>query len=292
MSLFWGSTWYFLKFSLKTVPIYWGISLRFLVAGLIFWVIYFFKKDRVTLSPELRMVYLLFTFFNYTMCYFLTYWSTQFIYSNLGSILWSLFPICVAGLAHIYLPDDKLNLKKSICISIGFIGTLLLLYKGETLGEGNVFLGILAMLAAIFFAAWPNVYMKMKNQRINSFHLNAVGMSISGMIMLIASLFFESGQTIFLDTSNIFAILYLAIPGTVATWGIYIWMLNHVPISQLSYVAFFPPMFAIFIGWIFLDESLSTIALLGAGLVIIGGFFVNYHSIKKEDVVLSPIPKD
>ena len=118
MSLCWGLTWVFLKFSLKEMPLYWGISIRFLIAGSIFWIIYFVKKDRVIFTRDLRSVYILFTVLNYTLCYFLTYWSTQYIYSNLGSILWSLFPICVTVLAHLYLPDDRLNLKKSLSITI------------------------------------------------------------------------------------------------------------------------------------------------------------------------------
>ncbi len=252
--------------------------MRFLIAGMTFWIIYFARKDRVIFTPDLRSVYIRFTLLNYTLCYLLTYWSTQFIYSNLGSILWSLFPICVAGLAHIYLPDDRLSIKKALSMLVGFVGTILLLYNGESLGEGKVFLGICAMLIAIIVAAWPNVYLKIKKVEINSFHLNAVGMSISGIIMLCASLLFESGQTMPMDGANIFAILYLAIPGTVVTWGIYIWMLNHVHVSQLSYVAFFPPVVAILIGWIFLGESLSPISLVGAGLVIAGGFLINYQS--------------
>ena len=257
------------------MPLYWGISIRFLIAGSIFWIIYFVKNDRVIFTRSLRSVYILFTVLNYTLCYFLTYWSTQYIYSNLGSILWSLFPICVTVLAHLYLPDDRLNLKKSLSITIGFIGTVLIFYNGESLGEGKVFMGIVAMLIAILLAAWPNVYLKIKKPVINSFHLNAVGMSIAGVLMLCASLLFESGQTMPTDGANIFALLFLDIPGTVVTWGIYIWMLNHVHVSRLSYVAFFPPVIAILTGWLFLGESLSTMSLVGAGLIITGGFLIN-----------------
>jgi drug/metabolite transporter (DMT)-like permease len=72
-------------------------------------------------------------------------------------------------------------------------------------------------------------------------------------------------------------------------------MLNHVDVSRLSYVAFFPPMVAIFIGWIFLGESLSPISLVGAGLVITGGSLINYQSrslVQSTEIELSPIPKD
>jgi len=80
-----------------------------------------------------------------------------------------------------------------------------------------------------------------------------------------------------INSNNIFSLLFLAIPGTVVTWGIYIWLLNQLPASQLSYIAFFPPIIAITSGWIFLNETLSMNSLVGAALIIIGGFLINYE---------------
>ena len=74
MSIFWGMTWYFLKVSLIEMPLLWGLSIRFLMAGIIFWGVYYFRKDRVRFTPEVKIVYLLITFFNYSLCYILTYW--------------------------------------------------------------------------------------------------------------------------------------------------------------------------------------------------------------------------
>jgi len=277
MSLCWGLTWYFLKISLRTMPMYWGLSLRFLIAGAIFWGLYYYKSERIVLTSKLRSVYIMFALFNFTIGYFLTYWATQYIYSNLGAILWSLFPISVAGMAHLFLPDDRMNLRKSFSMAVGLAGTILLLYNGESLGEGKVFMGIMAILIAVFLAAWPNVYMKMGNHKMNAYHLNAVGMTISGIIMLIASLIVEQGQTMPTDPENLFALFFLTVPGTVVTWGIYIWLFNHLRVSQLSYVAFFPPVVAILMGWLFLGESLPWVTLAGAGLVIMGGFLINYN---------------
>ena len=41
---------------------------------------------------------------------------------------------------------------------IGLFGAILLLTQGENLGEGEVTLGLLAILLSVFLAAWPNVY--------------------------------------------------------------------------------------------------------------------------------------
>ena len=275
MCILWGFTWMYLKISLQEMPLYKGLSIRFISAGTIFWIIYFTKGEKVQLTKDLGRVYILFTLFNFSLCYYLTYWGTKFVFSNLGAILWSLLPLCVAFMAHFYLPDDKLTRRKFGGIIIGLIGSILLFYNKDLLGQGQTFLGLLAILLSVILAAWPNVHLKMQKSDINPYHLNAVGMSISGLIFLIFALIFESQASIPLDNKNMFAIFFLTVPGTVVTWGIYIWLFNHLPVTQISYTAFYPPIIASVVGWFFLDESLPLIAILGSMLIIAGGYLVS-----------------
>ena len=170
---------------------------------------------------------ILFALFNFSLCYYLTYWGTKFVFSNLGAILWGLLPLCVAFMAHFYLPDDKLTKKKSAGMSVGLIGTVLLFYNKDVLGQGQTSLGILAILLSVVLAAWPNVHLKMQKSKINPYHLNAVGMSASGLIFFILALVFETHISVPVDNKNIFAIFFLTVPGTVITWGIYIWLFNN-----------------------------------------------------------------
>ena len=275
MCILWGFTWMYLKISLQEMPLYKGLSIRFISAGVIFWIIYFLKSEKVQLTKDLRRVYILFTLFNFSLCYYLTYWGTKFVFSNLGAILWSLLPLCVAFMAHFYLPDDKLTRRKFGGIIIGLVGSILLFYNKDLIGQGQTFLGLLAILLSVILAAWPNVHLKMQKSKINPYHLNAVGMSISGIIFLIFALIFEGQASIPLDNKNMFAIFFLTVPGTVITWGIYIWLFNHLPVTQISYTAFYPPIIASIVGWFFLDELLPLTAILGSMLIIAGGYLVS-----------------
>ena len=275
MCILWGFTWMYLKISLQDMPIYKGLSIRFICAGVIFWIVYFINREKVKLSKDLKRVYALFTLFNFSLCYYLTYWGTKFVFSNLGAILWGLLPLCVAFMAHFYLPDDKLTKRKSAGMVIGLMGTIMLFYNKDMLGQGQTSIGILAILLSVVLAAWPNVQLKMQKNKINPYHLNAVGMSISGLIFLVFAMIFENQATIPLDVKNIFAIFFLTVPGTVVTWGIYIWLFNHLPVTQISYTAFYPPIIATFVGWVFLDEALPFLAILGSTFIILGGYLVS-----------------
>ena len=256
------------------MPLFAGLSIRFLIAGCIFLLIYFFKKKRIAMTRKLLIIYLQYGLINFSLCYFLTYWGTKFVYSNLGAILWSLLPLFVAGMAHFFIPDDRLNFRKGLGMIIGLFGAVMLLSKGENLGSDSVSIGMLAILGSVFLAAWPNVHLKMQNQVVNSYHLNGYGMTFAGLLFLVFYLLFDLGKPIPFDSKNVFAIFFLTIPGTVITWGIYIWLFNHMPVTQISYTAFYPPIVAMFVGWMFLGESLPLIAILGSMMIMGGGYLV------------------
>ena len=274
MCLIWGLTWFFLKYSLVEMPLFAGLSIRFLSAGIIFLSIHLLRKKKIILSRKMLFIYSQYGLINFSLCYFLTYWGAKYVFSNLGAILWSLLPLFVAGMAHFCIPDDRLNLRKALGMSVGLFGAIMLLTQGESLGTGEVTLGLLAILLSVFLAAWPNVYLKMQNEKVDSYHLNGFGMSFAGLIFSIFYFFYERGQTIPLDLNNVGAVFFLTVPGTVVTWGIYIWLFNHLPVTQISYTAFYPPIVASLVGWLFLGESLPLIAIIGSMMIIGGGYLV------------------
>ena len=274
MCLIWGLTWFFLKYSLVEMPLFAGLSIRFLSAGIIFLSIHLIRKKKILVSRKMLLIYLQYGLINFSLCYFLTYWGAKYVFSNLGAILWSLLPLFVAGMAHFCIPDDRLNLRKALGMLIGLFGAILLLTQGENLGEGEVTLGLLAILLSVFLAAWPNVYLKMQNEKVDSYHLNGFGMSFAGLIFSVFYFFYERGQTIPLDFNNVGAVFFLTVPGTVLTWGIYIWLFNYLPVTQISYTAFYPPIVASLVGWLFLGESLPFIAIVGSAMIIAGGYLV------------------
>ena len=279
MCLIWGLTWFFLKYSLVEMPLFAGLSIRFLSAGIIFLSIHLIRKKKILVSRKMLLIYLQYGLINFSLCYFLTYWGAKYVFSNLGAILWSLLPLFVAGMAHFCIPDDRLNLRKALGMLIGLFGAILLLTQGENLGEGEVTLGLLAILLSVFLAAWPNVYLKMQNEKVDSYHLNGFGMSFAGLVFSVFYFFYERGQTIPLDFNNVGAVFFLTVPGTVLTWGIYIWLFNYLPVTQISYTAFYPPIVASLVGWLFLGESLPFVAIIGSMMIIGGGYL---SSIKKE----------
>ena len=278
LCLIWGSTWIILKKSLTngTPPLF-GSGMRFLLAGSILWIIIFFQRSYPPFSKHALRIYFQFGVLNLAISYGLTYWATQYIYSSLSSIIWSGFPLTVAIFSYFMLPNETLTLKKSISLILGSIGAALILLESINLSGENVTIGVVLVILAVIIASYPSVYLKKYDQIVSPLHINSVSQLMAGIILLSVSYFIEGNHQMIWSNYNIFALIYLTIPGSLIAWFIYIWLYSHLSMAQISYIAFFPPLMATALGWIFLDEVLTTLSIFGGLFVIFGALLINLH---------------
>ena len=283
LCVIWGTTWIVLKISLNegTPPIF-GVAIRFIIAAIILWGILFFRKEKLPMSKIAWSLYLQFAIFNFVISYSLTYISTQFVFSSVSSVMWAGFPLVVALISHFILADENLTFSKIGTILIGTTGAFILLSESSGLGGNNVPLGIAGLALAVLVAAWPNVYLKKHHKVLSTVQLNVVSQTIAGILLMIISFIFEADMTMNWSHYNIFAIGYLIIFGTVITWLIYVWLFSHLTMPQISYVAFFPPVIATTLGWIFLGEVLSLSAIIGGTMIVSGAVLIHWINPSKS----------
>ena len=274
LSVLWGTTWLVLKISLQGTPPVLGVALRFTISAFVLWIVFFLRKEKLVLSSNAIKVYLAFGIFNFATSYSLTYWGTQFIQSGLSAVLWATLPIFVSLFAHFMLRDDFLNLNKVLGGVTSLVGTSLIFFHGKTDTDFNLS-GVMIVLCAVVVAAWPNVYYKRYQKQIPPFHLNVVAQSIAVIILLPLSWILEDSTRMVWNKTNISALFYLALCGTVVTWSIYFWLFSKLSVTQISTVALIPPVLAAFLGWIFLDERFTPIMVVGSCLVLLGVFIIN-----------------
>ena len=279
LCLIWGSTWYFIKISLNAgVPPFFGVGFRFFLSGLLFFLIIFFRKESIPFNKQAIKLYLSFGLLNFALSYGITYWATQYVYSSISSILWGLFPLFTSVMAHFMLSGDdneKLTSNKLKALFLGFIGMVFIGSNQSIDLQSQSFLAIMVLVGAIIIAAWPSVLYKKYNDVVGPYQMNAVCQVLTGVIMLSLSYLLKEdlAQIVWTD-QLLFASAYLVIFGGVISWGIYFWLYQYLSVTQVTYVAIFPPIVAIILGWIFLNEVLSakeiigTIFILGSSILI------------------------
>ena len=281
LCLIWGSTWYFIKISLNAgVPPFYGVGLRFLFSGIIFFIYIYYKKLSIPTTPQAIKLYLSFGLLNFSLSYGMTYWATQYIYSSISSILWGLFPLFTSLMAHFMIKDDpneRLNKNKIGALMMGLLGVTIMSANQEIDFASQSFSAILVLISVIIIAAYPSVQYKKHSDEVGPYQMNAVCQFMTGIVMLsMSSLFKEDISVIVWNNELILSTLYLIVFGGFISWGIYFWLYQHLNVTQVTYVAIFPPIVAIFLGWVFLGEILSSQEIIGT-LLILGSSILIYR---------------
>ena len=100
--------------------------------------------------------------------------------------------------------------------------------------------------------------------------LNRNGLIGSALLLLTAGFLFERGEPMRWTLPAIFSVAYLAVIGTVVTFGLFFWLLRYAPAHKMSLIAYVTPLIALTLGWSVGQESVTLRTLAGTALVLSG----------------------
>lgn len=279
ISLLWGSTWLAIRIGLESLTPMFSAGLRFFIASIIILIV--MKFQGVTLQKDLLSfkLYLVMGFFSFVIPFGLVYWAEQYIASGLASVLFAFFPFMVIIFSRIAFTNQKIGVYKIIGVALAFTGIVIIFSKDITMDLTNDVLGIAAVLVSATMQAAVTVTIKKYGKQLNPLSMNLIPLFIAGVIMLTVGLTLEDSSSLVFDNNAIFSILYLALFGTVFTFTTYYWLMKQINVVILSLTSFITPIIAVFLGWIILDERLSSLHLIGSTLVLIGILFANFRGL-------------
>ena len=103
-------------------------------------------------------------------------------------------------------------------------------------------------------------------------------MVIGAVVLNTGGRLLEANQTVTWDAATIGSVLYLAVLGSVVAFGLYYWIIKHIDVTVLSYQTFIIPVLACFLGWIFLEETVTISVAVGAGMILAGIALATFRS--------------
>jgi drug/metabolite transporter (DMT)-like permease len=278
----WGSTWLVIKVGLETMTPFLSAGLRFIVAGIVLFAIIKVRNvpipwDRKTLG-FLVMVALT----SFSVPFALVYWGQQSVSSGVTSILFAVFPFCVAIMSTLMLPNERLTAAKIIGIIIGFSGIVLIFSDDISIGTGQEqVLGMIAIVTSALIQAFSAVMIKKHGHSISPFIVTFIPMSLAGIFLVTGSVLTEDLSRTEFTPIAIFSVIFLAVFGSVATFVSYFWLLKRVEVVLLSLTSFVTPVIAVFLGVIILNERISSQLFAGSALVLSGILAANAVDIRK-----------
>jgi drug/metabolite transporter (DMT)-like permease len=269
LCLIWGSTWLVIKVGYGGLGPFNVAAVRFFIAGAVL-------TPLVPLLgakwPSNTTEWALVTWVGLVLFaadYGLIYWGEQFLDSGMTSILFALLPLVTIGLAHLYVPGDRITGRKLAGTVLAFVGIVALF--GDRVRLDPTGLGpMLAIVASTVCAAAAGVASKRHGGNLHPAALNAPAMLIGAAALGVVSIVAGDGLLLPRDGATWGAVMYLAIAGSVVTFLVYFTLLKTWSVTSLSFISVFTPAIALILGFVFLGERPTLWTWLGATLILGG----------------------
>ena len=203
--------------------------------------------------------------------------------ASTAAILISSNPIFVVMFSSLLL-KEKVTKNRIICMILGVVGIILIIYKGSSTGDTamSLFLGI---VASVTFGLY-SVLGKMKADNISSITMISLS-AIIGSICTIPLLLYMGLPVFYFPKEGFFRILYLGLILSGFAYITFIEALKILGASKGSMVFFLKPAIATVLAAIFLGEKISGRTIFGMVLVAIGiliNFYGKTGAEKKVDI--------
>ena len=279
----WGSTWLFIKLGLNDLPPLTFAGIRFVIASIILFVV--IRLRSLTL-PHDRDDWLLLAItgvLSFSLNYGLVFWGEQYISSGLAALLQATLPAFGLVIAHFYLPGERITWAKIAGVILGVLGVSVVFSNQLKIAGGKALAGSIALVLSAFFAAYSNVLVKARGQKLNPAIL-AAGQMFFGMIPLLVIGFGVEGSPFRLrwTVMSVVAMFYLAVVGTVLAFVLYYWLVHNMDVTKSMLIALVTPVVAVILGMLVLREELNWRTLAGGAMIMAGIGFIVVKKTRKE----------
>ena len=275
VSFVWGTTWVVSKQGVAHMSALQMAGIRQIIGGSCYLLYFILKKYPLPSKSDFFPLVIL-SLLNFVLSNGLSTWGVKYISAGLASLIGAIFPlwIVIIGLVSNKVKPPKMAISG---VLLGFSGICVIFYNhlGDFVNPDFRF-GLILSLIATWSWAFGTIFTKKHAKVFNPYFGLGFQMLLAGLILT-----FVSGlDSAYVPISDIpaiswFAIFYLVIFGSVIGFICYLYALQHLPTEQTSIYAYINPIVALFMGWIFLGETLSITIFLGGAITLIGIFLVN-----------------
>lgn len=286
VALIWGTTFLGIKIGIETIPPWFVAGIRQFLAGFILFLYLVFSKKLHWLGWKKTLQQFLISTLMLIVANGLTTLAEKNVTSSLASLISACSPLLVFILSTIFIVK-KINLRSLIGVLMGFSGIIFVFWDSlDDFLNPDYAMGMLLLFLAILGWAIGTVYSKniLKN-KVDIFLLLFYQFTFAGVIQIIFGFLF-SPEIKFINWSfhSILAVIYLAVFGSVITFFSFNYLLQRLLPTQVAILSYINTGIAIFLGWLLLNEAITTKFLIAAVLIISGVFITNYKSkITKND---------
>ena len=279
LSLIWASAFFNIKIATYS---YGPITIAFLriFFGMIpVLLLCFYKKIKIEVFSKDWKWFAAIGVINLVIPFFLIAYGVQKVQSNLAAILMSTTPISATILAHFFIDKEKINLVKILGIFLGFLGIVYLFSENLLINDENLFSALMILVGSTFYVIGGILTLKISHKKNENVTASIL---IWGTIFVCPiSLFIEQPWNLNPSFESTLSLIYLGVFPTGVAWLLRFMILKRNGLVFQSQVAYLIPIFGVILGYLFLNELVTSKILISLFVVILGIYFVKKSGDKK-----------
>lgn len=275
LAAIWGSAFMFIKISAVDFGPILLVTLRLLIAGLVFMPFLLRKKKRSLFKaylPAILIIAIVSNAIPFTMFAYASLGAT----SNMLGILNGTTAFLTTIIAYFWL-KEAVTSKQIIGLFFGFIGVLILVNPSN--GSTTLMASLCAMIGSLCYA-FNATYLQKYHSNSDKIVLIGWSMLFGGLFMIpLASFNLPNAMP---DTNSILALFWLAVISTGVGYLAYVRLIDRIGAVKTATLTYLLPVFSIIWGAIFLQEKITIFILGGFIFVMMGMYYANTSTKSKS----------
>ena len=271
LGLVWGATFLFIELALEGITPFWLAAGRIGFAALLAVAIWQVRGGRLFLTQETGWTALAVAgLFNSAVPFMLLSWGQQTVTSGFAGVSMASGALIMLPLAHVFVPGERITLRRTIGMLVGFVGVAVLLGGQAFVSSGDPMepYGRLACFGAATCYAISSVLMR-RLPPVDPFGLAAMALVFGSLLVIPAALVVE-GPPPLPDTRTLWIVALLGLIPTAGANMLRILVIRSAGPVFMSLVSYQVPMWSVILGIVVLGEPFRPALLLAMGLILLG----------------------
>jgi len=273
----WGSSFFNIKIATYSYEPYTLALIRVVLATVPMLAVSSFYKIKIQAFSKNWKVYALVGLCNLTIPFSLIAIGTNKIDSYLAALLMSTTPITGSILAHFFIKDEKITFLKSLGITLGFSGILLLFFDKLIINESNYLFVLLIILGSTFYSISGILILK-KLKKSGNINVTTSTLIWSMITLLPLSFILEEPLKSTPTLESTLSLVYLGVVATGFAWWLRFKLLAKNGIVFQTQVTYLIPIFGVIFGALILDEQITWKVLVSLIIIISGIYIVKKYN--------------